>query len=465
MGMVENYKLMVNYTPHAGQLEVLNDLRTHGAQADIISLVKSRGWGGTIFTTGSILLPTLLYSGNIQALWIAPIYKTCQAAVDDVWFGVDENTGLRFIPQLADDGFKFWDFTRSEMRLEMFNGSICDYRSADNPDSVVGKGYNLIILDEAALLDELFFHLQVLPMARRKGCKLVLVSSPRGRNWFHRMYLNGQDPAQPIYRSYRQPWWKRPDYPEVLKRLMHEVPDHIRRQEFEAEFIGDGAGVFQNMEAVFKGPQIQFPGQNQEWRAQLDRSAIEAETWVIGVDLAKQTDYTVITILGMHTARLAYYRRFNKTDYRTVLDLIRRLAREFDADVVFDATGVGAGVADFMSRDLNAFPFTLTNDSKCEIINRLALSFEYSELSFPNIQTMRNEFELFTFTTSRTGKILYSAPGGKHDDIVISVALANWYRLEHSGKSQVDTVDEYMSAMNDAMNPRSRLEELMSEDD
>ena len=47
-------------------------------------------------------------------------------------------------------------------------------------------------------------------------------------------------------------------------------------------------------------------------------------------------------------------------------------------------------------------------------------------ISFPDIPELINELSTFTFEQTDGGLIKYSAPDGMHDDIVISLALANW---------------------------------------
>ena len=291
--MNPNKVFNINFQPHAGQFEVLQKI--FESDADVVTIVASRGWGKSLFTTCTIALPVMLEAPHVQVQWVAPTYKICKAPIDDVWFGVDERTGLRFIPQFDESGYKFWDFKKADMELSLFNGSTLYLRSADNPESIVAKGYSLVIVDEAALIPREVFQQHILPTARRTGCKIVLISTPRGKNWFYEMYLSGQDLAKQQYVSFRQPWWKRPDYPDVLQRLMKDLPEHLRQQEFEAEFIGSGGGVFKNLETVFKGQAIQFPEQHQEWKAALDPEDIDADTWVLSVDFARNVDFTPIS--------------------------------------------------------------------------------------------------------------------------------------------------------------------------
>lgn len=465
MENVNKVTFKTHFQSHSGQSEILTAMNA-APEADIYTIVASRGFGKTIFANNKIVLPKLIKRPGAQALWVAPTYKHCQSPVDDVWMGTDEKTGERFIPQIDDNtGFKFWSYRGGQsMEIEIANSSTIYYRSADNPVSIVSKGYNIVVVDEAAYIAKETFFRYILPTARRAGCKIILISTPAGKNWFYELYMAGQDSSKKEYFSIKAPWWKRPDYPELLKRMMREVPEHVRQQEFEAEFIGDGGAVFKNLDSVFQGPIIQYESQQQEWRAKVEQAQKDSETFVCSVDLAKNVDYTVIAVMSMETRQVVYYRRLNKTDYRAVLEIVFRVCQEFDADLIYDATGVGSGLGDFLSRQLNAYPFKFTNESKNEIINKLAVACEYSEIKIPNIQTIREEFELFTFALSRTGTLTYSAPSGKHDDAVCAIAMANWYCVENAGRTDITAVDSFLSAIESTKRPRSRIDDLINED-
>lgn len=447
--MAKVAKFKMNYIPHAGQQEVREGILN--SDADIIVIDGSRGWGKSLFSVCDLAIPVMLAEPNKQIQWVAPSYKICKAPIDDVWFGVDEETGERFVPDTCPEtGYKFWEYKSGDGEIHMFNGSRLYIRSATNPDSIVAKGYSLIIIDEAALIDKEVFMKQILPTARRKGCKIVLISTPRGKNWFHDLYLRGQDPSEKKYISFKQPWWKRPNYPSVLVELMKDLPEHIRKQEFEAEFLDNSGGTFSNLDAIFQGKEIYFDSPQQEW-THPDIDTIKQNTdFVVSVDLAKMVDYTVICGFDMQTKEMVYYRRMNRMDYKLVLDHIHTTANFLnDADIIYDATGVGSSFGDFLSSHFNTFPFVFTNKSKNDLINRLIIASEYASIKLPNIPTIRNEFEVFEFNITKTGAMTYNAPDGMHDDCVISIALANWYIEENGGGTDVHVIDNFLNIIED----------------
>jgi len=457
-------KFVMNFSSHPGQKEIDDYLIEH--DPDIITVCASRGWGKSIWVTCKILIPYLLGGNNRQAMWVAPTYKICQSPIDDVWYGIDDDTEERFISEVDEEsGFRFWDYKKADGEMHMFNSSKLYVRSATNPESIVSKGYGLIIIDEAALISKEVFLKQILPTARRKGCKIVLISTPRGKNWFHQMYLDGKDFAKKRYASFKQPWWKRPDYPVLLQDLMKDMPERLRKQEFEAEFIDNGGGVFINLDSVFHGPEIEFSSDDQMWKHDDMNSYVEKEGVILAVDLAKNFDYTVLMAVSLLTKQVVYYHRFTKTDYKIVINRIFNTSNLLGGcDVIYDATGVGVGIGDFLDQELNSHGFIFTNQSKSEIIQRLMVAFEYSNIQIPNIATIKNEHENYEYAITRTGKMSYSAPEGKHDDTVVTLAMANFY-IEENGSGDIQEIDNFIKLINGAGDNKSIWEQIANDND
>lgn len=478
----EPKQVIVNYKAHPGQEEISDSIRANartGLAAAIIEVICGRGWGKTLYLACEVLVPFLDDNPNVRVMWVAPNYMTAMSVIDDVFRGSNEMTGERYIPEYDNDGNRIWEFvaTKSGPILRWYNGSMVFFRSADAPDSIVSKGFNLIIIDEAALIEERVFMQQILGTARKAGIKIFMISTPRGKkHWTYKVFLKGQDAKDTTYLSFQQPFTLNPYHNKTQAAIVKDIPEWLYRQEYLAEFIEDGDGVFRGVEHVIFGDYITFPTQNQEWAAQLKDVTIkgiekdyvilaENRRYVVGLDLAKSIDYTVLWGMCLDTGECVYYRRFNKTDYREVLKMAAdTCARLNHAELIFDATGVGAGLADmFNNYDVTAHAFTFTNESKNDIINRLALAIEHQEIKIPNIQTITNELSVYTYTLTRTNKISYNAPAGFHDDIVCALALANWYRKENIGSGDIGIIDDVL-AVNEERRSSNSFEDFIMHD-
>jgi hypothetical protein len=451
--------IKINYRRHAGQHKVLCALTQKNALINLI--VAPRGWGKTIFGTFDIVLPVMLTNPNSQVMWVAPIYKQAKACIDDAWFGVDEKTNKKYIMDYDfESKEKIFDYKSSEMCLHMANGARLYLRSADNPDSIVSKGFNLIVVDEAALISKEVFYQHILPTARRENCRIVLITTPRGRNYIYELYLKGKEDKN--FFSIKQTWRDRPDYPKILLELMNSVPEHIRKQEFECEFIDSINSVFRNIDKVFEGKEIHFENQNQKWVA--ENIDYDNEYYICAVDFAKLVDYNVIVVMGIESKRLVYYERFNQVDYSIVIKKLKDICSKFSCPLIYDATGVGQGIGDFLSNEIESVPFTFTSQSKNEIINKLSMAFDNCLIKLPNITTIRNEFELFEYEINRTGRLSYRAPDGKHDDCVMAIAMAYYYALENSASESMKVIDDYLKLI-EQEKQKSFLDTIFENDD
>lgn len=94
---------------------------------------------------------------------------------------------------------------------------------------------------------------------------------------------------------------------------------------------------------------------------------------------------------------------------------------------MLDATGIGDPIADDLLRaGVPVEPIKLTNESKKQIIEKLSNWIELGNCKMLNLEETKREFTNFTYDMTSQGRILYQAPLGFHDDIVISHALAVW---------------------------------------
>lgn len=479
--------LFPNYQEHPGQLEISTALQTNFTlpreeQANIVEIIAGRGWGKTLYFVCRVLIPYLNSHPGAKVMWVAPSYLVAQSPIEDVFRGFNEQTGERWVEEFDKDGAKVWEFatTRSGPVLTWWNGATVTFRSAEAPDSIVSRGYNLIIIDEAALVDEKVFNLQILGTARKAGIKIFLITTPRGKkHWTHKFFLKGQDDAQKNYISFQQNYKRNPFFNKTLEELAKDIPEWLFRQEYMAEFIEDGDIVFRGLDHVLFGNEISFPSSQQEWSAgKLD---VEIDTpegkvlrrfserrFVCGLDIAKSVDFTVYWVMDIETGQTVFYKRINKTDYKEILSTAKEICVFFnEADLIYDATGVGGGLGDMMSHyDLTGHPYVFTNESKNELVTRLAVAIEHNQIKVPNIVEVKKELNAFAYAITRTGKISYNAPSGFHDDIVMAMALANWYRVENEGSGNLAVIDDIIAFNSSAgRDPSKNFFDFMDNDD
>ena len=121
--------------------------------------------------------------------------------------------------------------------IELENGSTIRMGSLSTVDSAVGRSYDLIIFDEAALGrgGEEAFNVSLRPTLDRPGSKAIFISTPRGKNnWFSKFWNRGFDPKYSEWVSLQADY---SENPRMQASDVEEARRSMSRQEFEQEYL------------------------------------------------------------------------------------------------------------------------------------------------------------------------------------------------------------------------------------
>lgn len=163
---------------------------------------------------------------------------------------------------------------------------------------------------------------------------------------------------------------QRPSY-YVQTGGMHENPYGVPREEIVRFIINNPAEVVaqvvfgkyvESSGLVFQSEVVQRmfersvqPIQGNFWvdkeardraRGLVRHAHIAHPPYAIGVDVARQTDYTVITVLDTETlpARVVYWKRLNRVPWETIYTDIGRAVALYGPNALMDSTGMGGDV-------------------------------------------------------------------------------------------------------------------------
>ena len=304
---------------------------------------------------------------------------------------------------------------KSERKFILVNGSEIELKSADNESALRGAGLDWCILDEASRIKEDSWN-ALRPALSDKQGKGIFISTPKGKNWFYRIYLKGKDEIEK-YQSWHFPSNTNPYFPqEEWIEAKETYPADWFSQEYEAEFLDDVAAVFRDVEG-------RISGEFEEPQA--------GKKYFCGVDVAKYQDFTVITVLD-DKKHLCYFERFNRLNWDVQKIKIAEVFKKYNAAGFLDSTGVGDPIYEDLSSQLpyQIYGFKFTNETKTNLVTSLQVAFEQGQITYPNIPVLIDELQAFEYEMLASGKFRFNAPEGYHDDCVISLGLANWAR-EH----------------------------------
>ncbi len=358
--------------------------------------------------------------------WIAPIYR--QAKIAFRYFKkIFKNTGLMIKKP-----------NETNLEITLINDRIIQFRSGDNPDYIEGEGYKAVVLDEAWKLlsnESLWFNSIRPTLADYEGRGLIISRADFEDTLLHRFYLKGGNKDNKDIISYN---FKTEDNPQITDReiitLKEELPTNAFKQQILGEFLDSEGRAIPNIDECAIST-VEDSGRG------------KLKPYVIGVDLAKHQDYTVIMVgRGGHVIN---YQRFNKIAWPVQEQIIKETAKRFcDAKIILDSTGVGDPIYDhLLDLGLDVDPYKFTESSRTQLLDLLILRMGQRLLTFlPEKQIIR-ELKSMRWEIKPSGRAKLMVPEPNHDDCVMSLALCNW-GMSGILKSHID-VKKDVSLMGD----------------
>jgi len=258
---------------HAGQRKLLAEKARFNVAA------MGRRWGKTTFGIEQALFEPGGASWGHPVGWFAPTYRLML----EVWDHVETTMG----PVIKSSN-------RSTGRIAFRTGGHLDFWTLEDPDAGRGRKYRRVIIDEAAMarLLKRAWEQAILPTLADLEGDAWFISSPKGFNYFHDLFQQGQPDSatyNPHWRSWRLPTRTNPYIKDSEIELHRSIlPSIVFSQEYLAEFVVMGAGLVKPEHLLIGEPLIG------------GRADPHGPTWNIGLggDLAisvkTEADYTAL---------------------------------------------------------------------------------------------------------------------------------------------------------------------------
>jgi len=292
------------------------------------------------------------------------------------------------------------------------NGSVIKYRSAAQEDTLRGETIDYLIVDEGAFIKESVFNEILIPMLNVRGKKCLVISTPKGKNWFFRQYQRGKA-GDNSYASFKFTSMDNPySSPEVIQIAKENLPASLFSQEYLGAFL-DSSAIFENVQEL-------------ACIDVLDKPVVGRSYWM-GVDIALKDDYTVVTIID-DKDEVVYYNRFNHVTAPVLKQRVMDdIATWKPKKILIEENNQGLPIIDDLKhihKITNIVGFKTTSTSKQTIVNNLINAFSSKKIRVPKDDIYKSELETFTMTISPTGQPKFAAANGFHDDIPMSLSIA-----------------------------------------
>jgi hypothetical protein len=231
-----------------------------------------------------------------------------------------------------------------------------------------------LLLDEIDEMDQAIFDAakgQPMPQKNWQG-ELIPAQTAMSSTWqypdktFAHEYARFQEENLPIftwcYKDTSNPvdGWLQPEFVEQKRR---EIPAEMWRVEYDLgePSIGSRAIDSESVEQMFSLPEesIRESVSKERQVYRFEDMKPDAE-YVIGADWAKEQDWTVITVADVtrFPIKVVHWSRMRRLPYPVMIGEFNRLMKEYNAEGIHDATGLGGVVADYIDRRARGFLMT-----------------------------------------------------------------------------------------------------------
>jgi len=220
---ISNYLDLLGLEPIPSQIAILNAI--NDPQYRFVCAALSRRQGKTYIA--NIIGQMVSLVPGCQILIMSPNYSLSQIS-----FELQRKLIKHFDLEVTKDNAK-------DKVIEMSNGSIIRMGSVNQVDSCVGRSYDLIIFDEAALSDhgEDAFNVALRPTLDKENSKAIFISTPRGRNnWFSGFFQRGFTTKYPTWVSIKATYH---DNPRISEEDIEDARNSMSHAEFQQEYMAD----------------------------------------------------------------------------------------------------------------------------------------------------------------------------------------------------------------------------------
>jgi phage terminase large subunit len=220
---IQRYLELLGVDPIAPQIALINAINNPKYRFVVACL--ARRTGKTYIANIIAQLVSLVPNSNV--LLVSPNYN-----LSTISWELQRSLIQKFDLEVAKNNQK-------DRVITLENGSSIRMGSISQVDSLVGRSYDLILFDEAALSEngEDGFNIQLRPTLDKIGSKAIFISTPRGlHNYFKKFYDRGFSDEYPQWCSIHSDWRENPRAQEAD---IQEAKNTMTSAEFRQEYFAD----------------------------------------------------------------------------------------------------------------------------------------------------------------------------------------------------------------------------------
>ncbi len=383
------------YNPHTKQQIIHDSINLEPYKYYVLNI--GRQFGKTMLAMNQVYYWAINNPGS-KIGWVSPVYKQSEKVFDEM--------ARAFEPT-------FIKTNAAKLTIEV-NGSTIQFFSAERYDNIRGFTFDYLVCDEFAFMAEQAWTEVLRSTVLIRGKKVLLISTPKGKNHFYNLFnLDGVDNQ---YKSFKMSSYDGLARKEEIDGARLTLPEHIFKQEYLAEFVDNGSGVFSNIQTA---------------------NVKTGTSYYAGIDLGRADDYTVLSILN-EKGNLVYCDRWRHNTWQSIISSMLPALNHYKPHALMEVNSIGDVIYEQLSKVYpKVKPFVTTSKSKQEIVEGLQVAVQNNQFTLLDIEWLKKEFDLFTYEYNpKSRSIKYSAPNGFHGDGVMSCCIAYQCFKEYKSKGE-----------------------------
>ena len=383
------------------------------------------------------------------------------------------------------------NYDKESYSIDTINGGLIEFRSADDPDSLVSVGLDIVWITEAARIKQ--FDIVIGNITDRldspgrgpngTGGLLLVNSSPRGRTFFNevcRWGIEGGKKQRPNWETFYVSRWDNPYFADLRNKVYDErigkwvertSDPYLANQRTYEEDLMLSRSDRQYREDILGLPSddagTQFP--NFREQAVIDKPFVSKDelrqyiqdiktpkpyyTYSIGYDPAKSIDGACVVVYCEQTGEIVDLMQLEKIPYNVQINVyIKDLVKKWNYAIVrYGKTGLGEALEDiFKLAGIVYIAYPEQGRNKEKLVENLTTLIKSGKYKIHNVDDVTEkairQFEDYGFDISDKGKtITYSnMTAGGHDDFV----SASYFAVADVTATDIDEMVNFYSDNN-----------------
>ena len=340
----------------------------------------------------------------------------------------------------------------STLQIELINGNRLSFFSAESPTAIRGNSFRgLLVVDEAAFVNDTtsdgqdFFNSILMPTCKAYKPKVIYASTPLAKSGtFYTKFMRGQEghphteTPNKVYSIKATIYDDSLVTKEEIEEIKNSIPEASFQREFMVEFMDNAMSAFTDYTDKFTLKKtIDF---NQPLWIGVDFHSVGSDSTVVSL-INADNDVWQIEIKGGLDAQ---YRQI-----ANILDKCKKLVIAY-----MESNSIGEvmlnEVKKLTKQRSKIIEWCTTNESKEIQVGLVQTHLTKDMMHFEeNNKQLKNQFDTFGYSISKTRKITYAALSGHHDDRVLSLMIAMQAKEDYaySGGSNIVFIKGGVSRM------------------